>query len=498
MKRRPFARPGGGPRSEVSILLPGAMMLLVVLSSIALFSYRTTLELPGRGAADRSREPGPAPRGAGRPRRAGAPPRSSSSGCPASQQVAILDSSGWPVLGGPELTAADGDAIAGEALFRMAGKSYRMRVDLPAALLLGRQRSLEVLTAVGPASSKRRSSSWFSCRCAGCCRSTPCSRRPGSSPPRTPAVAPPEENEVSFLGLHLRPGGRRNRRAHRGLPALARGAAGRKPAPAGRADRRGGARDAQQHRHPQGLRGADRPRSRPRPASTRTWRRSAGKASTCTGCWKISSASPGRAACGSPPSTCGRPWCGRWRIRRSAASPTGWQVEPAARLGRGGRRPAARAGVAQPAEQRGGRPGARPGGAAKASRSSLAAARRADRDRGRSTAATAFPPSSCRGSSSPSPPAIPKGSAWASRPDPPDRGAARRRAGARARPRAKASPPGSPPAAAAGNAGAKGGSVTEGSDPPRCLPLALRCRSVDNCEYAAIERRGSGWHAFCS
>lgn len=134
----------GGPRSEVSILLPSAMMLLVVLSSIALFSYRATLDqlleerrleaenLARRLAVEVAQE-GWTTSDLLKQR------------VPGADQVAILDATGWPVIGDAELTP-EGLGVAGEAPFQVAGRSYRMRVDLPAGLLLSRQRSVELAT----------------------------------------------------------------------------------------------------------------------------------------------------------------------------------------------------------------------------------------------------------------------------------------------------------------------------------------------------------------
>lgn len=142
-RKKGLRRPAG-PRSEVSILLPGAMMLLVVLSSFALFSYRTTLSLLAderqaeaetlaRRLAMTVAQEGWTTTDILRQR------------VPGVQQVAILDSSGWPVLGEPELSEESG-MIAGEAPFQIAGRSYRMRVELPAQVLRARRRSLDVLT----------------------------------------------------------------------------------------------------------------------------------------------------------------------------------------------------------------------------------------------------------------------------------------------------------------------------------------------------------------
>jgi len=134
-----------GPRSEVSVLLPAAMLLLVVLSSIALFSYRATLQLlvehrqaeadaAARRLAMLVSQEGWATEENLKQRVFGA------------QGVAVLDGSGWPVLGGPEAEDVGTDTFLGEAPFQIAGRAFRMRVELPGALLLSRQRGLVVMT----------------------------------------------------------------------------------------------------------------------------------------------------------------------------------------------------------------------------------------------------------------------------------------------------------------------------------------------------------------
>lgn len=135
----------GGPRSEVSILLPAAMVLLVVLSSFALFSYRSTLELLVEER--RAEAESIARRLAVMFAQAGwTSTENLKQQIPGLRRVVVLDGFGWPVYGGPEAEAPDPDTIAGEAPFRVGGTNYRIRVELPALVLLARQRSLEVLT----------------------------------------------------------------------------------------------------------------------------------------------------------------------------------------------------------------------------------------------------------------------------------------------------------------------------------------------------------------
>ena len=142
--KRPVAK-SSGPRSEVSILLPAAMVLLVVLSSFALFSYRSTLALL---VEERKVEAETiARRLAVMFAQAGwTSAENLKQQVPGIRRVVVLDGSGWPVLGGPDAEAVDPDTIVGEAPFRVGKTNYRMRVELPALVLLARQRSLEVLT----------------------------------------------------------------------------------------------------------------------------------------------------------------------------------------------------------------------------------------------------------------------------------------------------------------------------------------------------------------
>lgn len=134
-----------GPRSEVSILLPAAMLLLVVLSALALFSYRATLQIlveqrqaeadtVARRLAVLVSQEGWVTAENLKQRVFGV------------RRVAVLDASGWPVLGGTEAEEVDPDTFLGEAPFQIAGRTFRMRVELPGAQLLSRQRSLVQLT----------------------------------------------------------------------------------------------------------------------------------------------------------------------------------------------------------------------------------------------------------------------------------------------------------------------------------------------------------------
>lgn len=146
-------------RRELLILLPGSLLVLVALSTFALFAYRETVELlidERRGEAARLARrlageitPGPLP-GADKLRRR----------LPAAREVTVLDDQGqivattgirgaaletsrpWWRLGPP----VGEDLISGSARFQKNRRTCVVEVDLPAPILRSRQRGLAVLT----------------------------------------------------------------------------------------------------------------------------------------------------------------------------------------------------------------------------------------------------------------------------------------------------------------------------------------------------------------
>lgn len=156
-----------GLRREVLILLPVALLLLVVLSTVTLFSFRSALTLLAEekqteaarlaaGVADRLRE------------QTGIPtPMDLQALVPQARSVAVVKADGEalavsgdlpsggllapaagqdlsePVGAGPD--EALPDAVAG---FAPAGADRWVRVDLPAGVLAGQQRGLTVLSVV--------------------------------------------------------------------------------------------------------------------------------------------------------------------------------------------------------------------------------------------------------------------------------------------------------------------------------------------------------------
>jgi signal transduction histidine kinase len=158
-----------GLRREVLILLPVALLLLVVLSTFTLFSFRNALELL---AEERQREAAQLARAvAARLAAGGAFPRSArelEELAPGALGAALTDASGAPRLLVGDLPPANllapaagrpldepwgsgpderlPDSVAGFApLGRQAERRY-VRIDLPAGALAGQRRSLAVLT----------------------------------------------------------------------------------------------------------------------------------------------------------------------------------------------------------------------------------------------------------------------------------------------------------------------------------------------------------------
>ena len=173
MRRAAESRPWRrlGLRREVLILLPVALLLLVVLSTFTLFSYRNALSLL---AAERQEE-------AARAARAVADHLAASLGAslspgpqllhesaPTARGVALVDGSGAAIATAGDLPSGDllapaagrpldrafgvgpdeesPEAVSGFApLGSPAGRRY-VRVDLPAGVLAGQRRALAVLT----------------------------------------------------------------------------------------------------------------------------------------------------------------------------------------------------------------------------------------------------------------------------------------------------------------------------------------------------------------
>ncbi len=136
---------GIAPRREMLILLPAALLLLALLSTYALLSYRSAVvllieerqaeatrlarQLSGELASMRSLPTGEALR-----RR-----------LPQANSVSILENAGAGTAATARSPAA-ADVIAGTARFRREEKVLAVQVELPGALLRSRQRGLKILT----------------------------------------------------------------------------------------------------------------------------------------------------------------------------------------------------------------------------------------------------------------------------------------------------------------------------------------------------------------
>jgi signal transduction histidine kinase len=156
-----------GLRREVLILPPVALLLLVVLSTFTVFSYRNALELL---AEERQEEAARLARSVAGRLAAAAGARDLQDLAPGARGVALIDAEGAPLvtvgdlppvnllapLAGRSIDEPLGvgpderlpDAVAGFApLGGRAARRY-VRVDLPAEALAGQRRSMEVLTVV--------------------------------------------------------------------------------------------------------------------------------------------------------------------------------------------------------------------------------------------------------------------------------------------------------------------------------------------------------------
>ncbi len=160
MSRGRRVRPEGGqrtkriaPRREVLILLPAALVLLALLSTYTLVSYRSAVallveerqaeaaqlarQLSSELVSERSLPAADALR-----RR-----------LPQARSVSVLDrvaggTAGDDLVGAGAPDPAASEVAVGTARFKKGSKVLTVRVELPAALLRSRQRSLEILSPV--------------------------------------------------------------------------------------------------------------------------------------------------------------------------------------------------------------------------------------------------------------------------------------------------------------------------------------------------------------
>ncbi len=142
----PARRRQGAPRREVLILLPAALLLLALLSTYALLSYRSAVTLlveERQAEADQLARQLAAELVSERILPAAEELRRR---LPQARGVSIRETAGEAARAarGP----ADAEAVAGSARFQRGGKVLAVEVELPAAVLRSRQRSLEILSPV--------------------------------------------------------------------------------------------------------------------------------------------------------------------------------------------------------------------------------------------------------------------------------------------------------------------------------------------------------------
>ncbi len=152
-------RRGIGQRREFLILLPVALLLLVLLSTYALLSYRGAIDLLLEEREAEARQAArvlaselvsasvlPAPDDLRRrlpgARRVVIVGSGDESGSGVSATAAQAESKSWL------LPAVNDEPVIGTARFKRAGETLALRVELPATLLRSRQRSLGILTPV--------------------------------------------------------------------------------------------------------------------------------------------------------------------------------------------------------------------------------------------------------------------------------------------------------------------------------------------------------------
>ena len=143
--RRGRRTPPVAPRREVLILLPAALLFLALLSTYALFSYRSAVDLL---IEERQTEAATLARQlSGELMTMKTLPGGDALGrrLPQARRVVILEGGDEAAKVAPP---ADPDGVAGTARFKRGDQVLAVVVELPAVQLRGRQRGLEILTPV--------------------------------------------------------------------------------------------------------------------------------------------------------------------------------------------------------------------------------------------------------------------------------------------------------------------------------------------------------------
>lgn len=147
---RPKKRARLEARSEISILVASALLILVALSSFTLMAYRSSIDLL-LGERQQEAEAWARTLRSQFERRGLPNARDSTRLLPVEGWFTLLDASGRPIIAPTPSLLEDSEGlttVAGYAAFKSEEGVYRIRVDLPALQLRARERSLRILTPV--------------------------------------------------------------------------------------------------------------------------------------------------------------------------------------------------------------------------------------------------------------------------------------------------------------------------------------------------------------
>ena len=141
-------RKGVAQRREFQILLPAALVLLVLLSTYTLFSYRSAVALLVEERENEAAELARQLSGELVSQRSLPGTEDLRRRLPQATHVAVFDADGSLLAGSTAAEAAADSLATGSARFKKGAETLTLRVELPAALLRSRQRGVDVLTPV--------------------------------------------------------------------------------------------------------------------------------------------------------------------------------------------------------------------------------------------------------------------------------------------------------------------------------------------------------------
>lgn len=136
------------PRREVLILLPAALVLLALLSTYTLLSYRSAITLL---VEERQAEAAELARQLSSElvsQRSLPTAETLRHRLPQARSVSIIDASGDDLVGATPVAPAVSETAVGTARFKRDAEVLTVRVELPATILRSRQRGLEILSPV--------------------------------------------------------------------------------------------------------------------------------------------------------------------------------------------------------------------------------------------------------------------------------------------------------------------------------------------------------------